>query len=180
MSTAAALLAELEREAKTTRRVLERVPGDKLAWKPHERSMTLGQLAHHVASIPGGITRRAQSAGMDVAQVNPLPPQPDIGADFLATLDAGLAEAREFLNGWDETAESSVWRMTHGEREIVAMPRREVIRTMLLNHWYHHRGQLVLYLRMLDVPVPAVYGRSADETRFGVPANSTNAAAASA
>ncbi len=161
---AAALLAELEREAKTTRRVLERVPADRLAWKPHPKSMTLGQLAGHVAGIPGGMSRRARAEGMDMPQIPPAPAQPDTETDFAVILDAGIAEARDFLASLEDAEALTPWRMTHAGREIFAIPRIAMLRTMLLNHWYHHRGQLALYLRMLDVPVPAIYGRSADET----------------
>lgn len=165
-NAAAILLEELEREAKTTRRVLERVPAGELEWKPHPRSMTLGQLAGHVAGIPGSITRRARGEGMDVGETNGLPPQPESGTDFGAKLDAEVAEARDFLSTLDDRDAFATWRLTAGGREIFAIPRVAVVRTMLLNHWYHHRGQLVLYLRMLDVPVPMVYGRSADESPF--------------
>lgn len=164
MSAAAALLAELDREAKTTRRVLERVPPDQLSWKPHPKSMTLGQLAGHVAGIPGNMAKLSGLGGHDASKSSGTPSQPEPGTDFPAILDAGLASAREVLGGWGESEATSSWRMKNGEREVFAIPRAQMIRTMLLNHWYHHRGQLVLYLRMLDLPVPAVYGRSADET----------------
>ena len=165
MSHAATLLAELEREAKATRRLLKRVPGEKLAWKPHPKSMTLGQLANHVASIPGGMSRRSRAEGMDVSQAPAgAPAQPEPGTHYVAKLDAGITEPRTVLSGLEDHDAAAPWRMTHGEREIFSVPRSEMLRTMLFNHWYHHRGQLALYLRMLDVPVPATYGRSADET----------------
>jgi uncharacterized damage-inducible protein DinB len=164
---AAALLAELLREAKTTRRVLARIPREKFAWKPHPTSMTLGQLASHVAGIPGGIARRVADEGMDVAKQPQLPPQPEEDLDLVAKLDQGVADCQAMLSGWDERSAFAPWRLTHGEKEVFTLPRVEVIRTMLLNHWYHHRGQLTVYLRMLEVPVPVVYGRSADERSFG-------------
>ena len=165
-SGAQSLLAELNREAASTRRLLERVPEDRLAWRPHAKSMTLGQLAGHVAAIPGNITRLAGRDGFDAAEANFEPAQPTSAADLVATLENGLAEARTFLNGLDDESSRSGWRLTFGEREIFTVPRSDVLRTLLLNHWYHHRGQLAVYLRILDVPVPAVYGRSADEATF--------------
>jgi len=164
---AAALLAELDREAPATRKVLERVPREKLEWRPHSKSMSLGQLANHVARIPGHISRLAQGDGVDASKSSGQPPQPDEATDFAATLDASLAESREILSRFDDDSAKQPWRMTFGEREVFAIPRLQVLRTMLLNHWYHHRGQLTVYLRLLDVPVPAVYGRSADETTLG-------------
>ena len=166
MSNTAALLAELEREARATRKVLERVPTDKLDWRPHPKSMTLGQLAVHVAGIPGGISRRVGEAGMDASKAT-APKQPEPGVDLVGSLDAGLDEARRVLGSMTEEEAATPWRLHFENREVFSVPRAEVVRTMLLNHWYHHRGQLLVYLRLLDVPVPAVYGRSADEWFFG-------------
>ena len=166
-SAVAPLIAELERESKATRRVLERVPGEKLEWRPHPKSMSLGQLANHVAGIPGNIARMAQGESFNAADRMGGPPQPEPGTDFAANLDAALEESRSILSQWDTKTASGMWRLTAGEQEVFSMPRVEMIRSMLLNHWYHHRGQLTVYLRLLDVPVPAVYGRSADERPFG-------------
>jgi len=160
---ARALIAELEQEAAATRRVLERVPADKLAWKPHAKSMTIGQLAQHVAGIPGHVSRMAQAEGFDVANARREPAQPENAEGLVAKLEESLAGARAFLSGLDEESASAPWRLSQGEREVFTVPRLDMVRTMLLNHWYHHRGQLTVYLRLLDVPVPAVYGRSADE-----------------
>jgi uncharacterized damage-inducible protein DinB len=146
---AKALIAELEQEAAATRRILERVPADKLAWKPHAKSMTIGQMAH--------------SDGNDAAKARSEPAQPENAGGLVAKLEESLADARAFLSGLDEESVSAPWRLSHGDREIFTVPRLGMVRTMLLNHWYHHRGQLTVYLRLLDVPVPAVYGRSADE-----------------
>jgi uncharacterized damage-inducible protein DinB len=161
---AQALIAELEQEAAATRRVLERVPVDKLAWKPHARSMTIGQLAHHVAGIPGSVSKMARSDGFDVAaRSRTEPAYPENAEGLLPRLEESLADARAFLSGLDEESASAPWRLSHGEREVFTVPRLGMVRTMMLNHLYHHRGQLTVYLRLLDVPVPAVYGRSADE-----------------
>jgi uncharacterized damage-inducible protein DinB len=167
---ARALIAELETEAATTRRVLERVPDGRLAWQPHTKSMTLGQLAQHIASIPGNVTRMAQQDGFDMATRRMEYVPCDSTAAALATHDASVSAARTFLSELTDDAAHAIWRLTFGEREIFAIPRLGVVRTMCLNHFIHHRGELVVYLRLLDVPVPVVYGRSADENPFAKPA----------
>jgi len=167
MSAAArALIAELDAETPATRRVLERVPADQFAWRPHPKSMSAGQLAQHVASIPGGVARFAQLDGMDAATRPADYASCESREALLASFDASVAAMREFLAGLDDARANAIWRLTFGDREIFAMPRLGVVRTMCLNHWYHHRGELVVYLRLLGVPVPVVYGRSADENPF--------------
>lgn len=170
LPAAHALLTELENETPATRRVLERIPADQLDWRPHPRSLSAGQLARHVAAIPGNAARLAGMDGLDVATRTPEYASAAGKDELMATLDASLAAAREFLTGLDEARASAVWRMTFGDREIFAIPRLGVMRTMGFNHWYHHRGELVVYLRLLNVPVPIVYGRSADENPFAPPA----------
>jgi len=165
-----ALANELEREAASTRRLLERVPAEQLDWQPHPKSMTLGQLAFHLANIPGNISRITRLDGFDASTANFTPASPPSAAALLPALESSLAEARSFLDGLDEEAAVAPWRLTAGEREVFTLPRLEVVRTLMLNHWYHHRGQLAVYLRLLDVPVPAVYGRSADENPFATAA----------
>jgi len=162
-----AMLSELQREAITTRRVLERVPADKLAWKPQPKSMTLGQLANHIAMIPGNLSKLAQADEFDAASANFNPPMPQDVHEVLATLDAGVKAAQEYVGGLTESALDGTWRMIAGGKEILAMSRLEFLRAIMLNHWYHHRGQLSVYLRLLDVPVPSIYGPSADENPFG-------------
>jgi uncharacterized damage-inducible protein DinB len=160
------MIGEIEREAATTRRVLERVPGDKLAWKPHPKSMSLGQLAMHIATIPMGISKIAR---VDVFEVNPAnfgPPTPANREEILAALDGAVQAAREYIGGVSDPAAKEMWRATIGGREIMAMPRAVMLRALMLNHWYHHRGQLSVYLRLLEVPVPSIYGPSADENVF--------------
>lgn len=169
MSTAAqALIAELEAEAPATRRVLERIPGDRLEWRPHERSMSVGQLALRVAAIPGRISQMAAADSFDASQANFVPPQPASAAELLPTFEESVAGARAFLAGLDAESAAAPWTLTHGERVIFTMPRLGVMRTLAFNHWYHHRGQLLVYLRLLGVPVPVVYGRSADEDPFAI------------
>jgi uncharacterized damage-inducible protein DinB len=163
---ASALLAELEKETPATRRVLERIPEDRLAWKPHHKSMSLAQLAQHVAGIPGSIARLSELEAFDVSARNLEPPAAESRAAVLATLEDSLATAADVLSRLDETTAAAAWTLRFGDREIFTVPRGEMLRTMLFNHWYHHRGELVVYLRLLDVPVPVVYGRSADENPF--------------
>lgn len=158
-----ALISELEREAASTRRVLERIPSDRLEWQPHPKSMTLGQLAMHVAIIPGALSRLARLDGVDLSKLSRPLPQPQSTDALIPKLEESVAEARSLFEELDEASEAAPWRMSMGEREIATSPRSEIIRTLVLNHWYHHRGQLLVYLRLLDVPVPAVYGDSADE-----------------
>lgn len=167
---AEALIAELEAESPATRRVLERVPGDRLAWRPHPKSMSLGQLAQHVASMPGAISRMAALDGLDAATVDFEPEPAESAEALLATHDASVAEARDYLAGLDQEGAMAPWRLTHGERELFTLPRIGLLRTLAFNHLYHHRGQLAVYLRLLDVPVPAVYGKSADENPFAAAA----------
>ena len=166
LPAAEALIAEIDREAPVTRRVLERVPEDRLAWRPHQKSMSAGQLAQHIATIPGNVARFMAMDGLDVATRPTEYAACESKASLLAALDASISAARESLAGLDEARAHELWRMRFGDRELFAIPRLQVMRTMGLNHWYHHRGELVVYLRLLDVPVPIVYGRSADENPF--------------
>ena len=160
------MLNELRQEAAATRRVLERVPGDKLSWRPHLKSMSLGQLALHVASIPGDLSRLAQLDEFDASQANFEPAQPESTEQILKSLDESLAAAEEYLGKLDEETAAQSWRLTSRGREVFTVPRAGLLRSIMLNHWYHHRGQLSVYLRLLEVPVPAIYGRSADENPF--------------
>jgi uncharacterized damage-inducible protein DinB len=160
------LLQELEHEAQTTRRVLERVPNDKLGWKPHPKSMTLGQLAFHIATVPGGVAELAASAdSVQVPQFSQ--PTANSTAELLSALDESIAKAKQLLGGMDDEKITATWRMMRGDQEVFALPRIALLRSIMLNHWYHHRGQLSVYLRELDVPIPSIYGPSADENPFG-------------
>ena len=161
-----AMLNELRQEAATTRRVLERVPGDKLSWKPHPRSASLGQLALHVASIPGAVVNLARLDEFDASQANFEPPAADSREEILAALDASLAAAEEYIGALDNEAAARAWRLTSRGKEVFTVTRLGLLRSIMLNHWYHHRGQLSVYLRLLEVPVPVIYGPSADENPF--------------
>jgi uncharacterized damage-inducible protein DinB len=161
-----AALAELREEASITRRVLDRVPGDKLTWKPHDKSMSLGQLALHVATVPGSLARILQQGSFDAAQASFVPAQPKNRDEVLTAYDQSLRDAEQFLSDLTPQRASGMWHLRKGEKELFARPRIEVVRTIMLNHWYHHRGQLSVYLRLLEVSVPVIYGRSADEDPF--------------
>ena len=165
MGIAQGLIAELEQEAATTRRVLERVPNDNLSWKPHPKSMSLGQLAHHVATTPGGA---AEFVAQDVVELPDFSELPSVASasDAVNQLESSIATARRILAGLDDARLHAIWRVTKNGTELMAMPRIAFVRSVLLNHWYHHRGQLSVYLRLLNVPVPSIYGPSADENPF--------------
>jgi uncharacterized damage-inducible protein DinB len=159
------LLAELEQEAQTTRRVLERIPQAHLSWKPHPKSMSLGQLALHVATVPGNVA--------EIAAVDTVPEPPSFvqaeaatAAELVPALTESVAKAKRALGGFDDARMGAMWRLQSGGRDIMAMPRAAFVRAIMLNHWYHHRGQLLVYLRMLDLSVPSVYGPTADENPF--------------
>jgi uncharacterized damage-inducible protein DinB len=157
---------EFRDEVAATKRILDRIPADKLTWKPHPKSMSLGQLSLHVAVIPNRICGLVKSDHFDVSTANFNPPQPA----NLEEIQAGFAEsvrtAEAYLTGLTEDSASENWRLMMKEKQLSSRPRIAVIRTLMLNHWYHHRGQLSVYLRLLDVPLPVVYGRTADENPF--------------
>ena len=163
-TTKAQLLAELAREAETTRRVLERVPEDRLSWTPHPKSMTLGTLALHIAAVPGAIADLVSDPARDVPSFSP--PEATSRQQILSKLDESVALAVSRLSSWSEGYLHDEFRLTAGSETVLAEPRLDMLRSVMLNHWYHHRGQLVVYLRLLDVPVPFVYGPSADESPF--------------
>ncbi len=164
MSMIEGLLQELEQEAQTTRRVLERVPENRLGWKPHDKSMSLGQLALHVATIPGAIAEISQQSPFSVPQFTQ--PSAASAAELIPALEQSVAKAREIVGSMNEADLSKTWRVVDGDREVMALPVRAVLRSIMLNHWYHHRGQLSVYLRQVGVPVPSIYGPSADENPF--------------
>ena len=166
MTIATTLLQELEQEAQTTRRVLERIPDGRMAWQPHEKSMTLGQLAMHVAMVPGSVAEFVAQPSPVQAPNFPAPPTPRNTAEVLQTFADSLVKARTVLGSMDDATIADIWRLMAGERELLAMPRAAFMRAIMLNHWYHHRGQLSVYLRFLGVPLPSIYGPSADENPF--------------
>jgi uncharacterized damage-inducible protein DinB len=162
MLTIDELVQELEQEAQATRRVLERVPQEKLHWKPHPKSMTLGQLAMHVANLPGAIAEISTRPSFDVQ--TPIPrPGANSTSEVLRVFDESMGRARTHLRSMRDAELATPWRMMNGNQELWAIPRAAFLRSVMLNHWYHHRGQLTVYLRETGALVPAVYGDSADE-----------------
>lgn len=165
MGISQALIAELQHEAKTTRRVLERVPDEHMSWRPHEKSMTLGELAIHIARLPRAIADLATPLVSDVPSFPR--PQAKSSQELVTTLDEAVPYAVEKLQGWSDEDLFAMWRMTRDGQTLLEIPRIAVIRNIMFNHAYHHRGQLTVYLRLLDIPLPSVYGPSADEQPFG-------------
>lgn len=168
------LLGELTEEAQATRRVLERVPADRLEWKPHTKSMTLGQLALHVAGLPGAIARAAEQSPFQAPTF--VQPQPASASELLPTLDHSLQTAQQVLGAKTDGWLSEIWRVVDGDREVMAVPIGGMLRSIMLNHWYHHRAQLGVYLRLLNIPVPSIYGPSADENPFATRERATASA----
>jgi uncharacterized damage-inducible protein DinB len=162
MPIAQSLLAEFEIQAPVTRKFLERLPEDKLTWKPHEKSMTAGQLAFHLATVPGGIVQFVRNNPAEVPKSFAFP-QPASVAEILAALDSSIATVRDMLPTFDDAAMEEDWHMQANGKNIFAQPRSLFLRDVMLSHWYQHRGQFSVYLRVLDIPVPASWGPSADE-----------------
>ena len=162
MSATAAMIQEFEQEAATTRRVLERVPADKLGWKPHEKSMSLGKLAMHIAGGPGFISSWA--LGDSFTMSGQSEPEAKSTADILAAHDASVAQTKANIAKVGDAGLGQTWSLkTPDGKAVMSMPKAALLRGIALNHIYHHRGQLSVYLRLLDVPVPSIYGPSADE-----------------
>jgi uncharacterized damage-inducible protein DinB len=156
------LLAEFEKQVPITRRFLERLPEDKLSWKPHEKSMSAGQLAYHLAFVPGGVMRLVQKNPVQAPEIAHFP-QPANLREVMKTFDESIETVRELLPEVDDNAMHEMWRMLAGDREVLAQSRAEFLRDVMLSHWYQHRGQFSVYLRILNVAVPASWGPSADE-----------------
>jgi uncharacterized damage-inducible protein DinB len=162
-----AMLQELDQEAHTTRRLLERVPNDRLDWKPHPRARTLGQLALHVAAVPGAVASFACAPSPVQVPSFAGDPSPASAGELLTALTDSISTAKAKVGALDDAALAAPWRLMAGDRELIAAPLGVFLRSVMLNHWYHHRGQLSVYLRELDVPIPSIYGPSADENPFG-------------
>jgi len=162
MSIAQAILREFEGQVPVTRKFLERLPENNLTWKPHEKSMTAGQLAFHLAMTPGGVIRFVQNSPAPAPEFASFP-QPATKQEILNKYDESVATVRDLLSKMDDAKLHETWRMVQGDKEVLAVPRAQFIRDIMLNHWYQHRGQFSVYLRILNVPVPASWGPSADE-----------------
>lgn len=162
MSIAQAILREFEGQVPVTRKFLERLPENHLTWKPHEKSMTAGQLAFHLAMTPGGVIRFVQNSPAPAPEFASFP-QPATKQEILNKYDESVATVRDLLPKMDDAKLHETWRMVQGDKEVLAVPRAQFIRDIMLNHWYQHRGQFSVYLRILNVPVPESWGPSADE-----------------
>lgn len=163
MSQLAPFVEEFVKECAATRRMLERVPEDRFGWKPHDKSMGLGQLASHIAENPQWA---AWAVNDDVLDMGPDTYKPFMAKDrdeLLKTFDMNVIDARKALESADEGAVSNTWRMKWEGNVVIEAPRIEVLRSFLVSHLIHHRGQLTVYLRMNDVPLPQIYGPTADE-----------------
>lgn len=163
------LLPEFDMEMDATRRTLERVPDDKFDWKPHHKSGTLGWLAAHVSNIPHWATITMQQNSLDLAPAGGqsyTPPKPTNRKELLEQFDKNRADARAALTAGNDAEYAKPWALLMGGKQLFSEPRSSVLRRMVFNHIIHHRGQLTVYLRLLNVPVPALYGPSADEQTF--------------
>lgn len=158
------ILNEFRDEAPATRRVLERIPGDKLSWKPHPKSRSLGELAMHVANLHGLAENIAKSD--EFAARAGSPAVPNSVEEIRAAFEKNVRAGEEALRNLNEQAAMENWKLVYQGKELFRKTRVAALRTNLLNHLYHHRGQLSVYLRLLDVPVPVVYGPTADENPF--------------
>ena len=160
------LISEIEREAKSTERILGVVPADKLDWKPHTKSMSLGDLAWHIAILPKNAILGLEVGERDVATARPTPRPANTG-DIVAGFKQNIVDLRAVLSAFDDQRLlTEKFAFKNSGEVVTAFPKAAFIRTVMMNHSIHHRGQLTVYLRLLDVPVPAMYGRSADENAF--------------
>ncbi|WP_375437229.1 DinB family protein [uncultured Hymenobacter sp.] len=158
----AALSQELKHELKLTRRLLERVPNEQFSWQPHPKSMKLGTLASHMANLVGFLEMSLAGSETDLASVT-MPDSPTTTDEVLRRFDVNGENIHKALEQIDDATFHGMWSLRRGEQVFMTLPRAAVARTLVLNHLIHHRGQLSVYLRLLDIPVPAIYGGSADE-----------------
>jgi uncharacterized damage-inducible protein DinB len=161
-----ALLQEFDQEMANTRKTIERIPDDKLAWKPHQKSMTMGRLAEHLSELPGWAAETMNKTSIDISQ----PFERKIATSIRATLegfDRNVANARTAIGSADDAAFMQPWSLMAGDKAIFTMPKMAVMRSFVMNHIIHHRAQLGVYLRLNDIAVPSIYGPSADEQTMG-------------
>ncbi len=167
MAITKALLPEFDYEMANTRKTLERVPDEKLDWKPHEKSMSMGSLATHLANLPTWASRSINSDNFDMAPGGGPPPKATPAGsteEVLAIFDKNVADARAAIAGASDEFLVTSWSLLSGGHTVMTLPRVAVLRSFIMNHIIHHRGQLSVYLRLNDIPVPALYGPSADES----------------
>ena len=158
-----AALGDVDHEFASTRRLLERIPDDKLDWRPHEKSFTLGRLATHVAELPGFAVAMLTTDDFDLRASYPKNPDPRTRDEVLRIFDGASAALRERLDASDDAALQQTWTLRAGDHVLSSRPRAASLRTIGINHLIHHRGQLSVYLRLAGVPIPGMYGPAADE-----------------
>jgi uncharacterized damage-inducible protein DinB len=165
MTISSSLLPEFDHEMATTRRILERVPEAEFSWKPHEKSMTLGQLAGHVANLPFWCSTTLQTTDLDLDSLGDrIALAPPVSREaLLRDFDERVTTARAAMAQATDAEMLAVWTLKKGGHEIFSMPRVSAVRSFVMNHLIHHRGQLSVYLRLKDVPLPPIYGPTADE-----------------
>jgi uncharacterized damage-inducible protein DinB len=161
-----ALLPEFDHEMTTTRKVLERVPEDKFEWKPHAKSFSLGALAAHLANLPTWGTEALTRSEIDLPAVQQPAAALPSKTDLISAFDRNVAAARAAMTGKTDGELLAIWSLKRGGKTLFSMPKTAVLRSFVLSHIIHHRAQLGVYLRLLDVPVPATYGPTADEPSF--------------
>ena len=159
------ILAELDQEAEITKRLLDVIPEDKLSWRPHPKAKSLGELAMHLVTAQGNVAELGQ---LDTKEVGGFPPDVEATsrAQILEAFATSLKKAKEIVGSTDNARAMAEWTLTKDGKTLMAVPRIGFWRSILLNHTYHHRGQLSTYLRTLDVPLPSIYGPSADTNPF--------------
>ena len=162
MALKESLLADFDHEMATTRRLLERVPDDRLSWKPHAKSMTLGALAMHLCSIPQWGGTILNDSFFDLLASPPNRENATSRAAILAAFDDTVKKTRAAMDKTDAEMQA-LWTLKRGDQEVFTLPRIAAVRSFILHHIIHHRGQLSVYLRLNDIPVPSIYGPSADE-----------------
>jgi uncharacterized damage-inducible protein DinB len=163
MGLGEALHGEMEHEAATTRKVLERIPADKFDWKPHEKSMGFGQLASHIAEMFSWTGPTLNQPELDFSKFDYKPFAPTTSEELLEYFDKNISEALDVLKNTPDETFFEPWTMRNGEQIYFTMPKAVTMRSFVMNHIVHHRGQLSVYLRLNDIPVPSIYGPSADE-----------------
>lgn len=168
MSLSQMFVAEFQAEAANTRKILGACPAEKFGWKPHEKSMTLGKLSGHIAEIPGWVTWMVRPA-LDMASMGSdyVPFIPQTTAELVAHFDQQVKTFVDTVTPLSDEQFQEDWAMTQGEQVMMKMPRAAAFRGWLFSHAFHHRGQLSVYLRLLDVPLPQIYGPTADDASFG-------------
>jgi uncharacterized damage-inducible protein DinB len=160
---ASAFIAELEHEAATARKCLERIPAEKFDWKPHEKSMTFGALASHIAEMFSWTPATLEHPELDFAKMDYKPFEPQTTEELVEFFDKNVGEAVSTLRNSPDERFMETWSLKNGEQTYFTLPKVAVMRSFVMNHIVHHRGQLSVYLRMNDIPVPSIYGPSADE-----------------